>query len=80
MSLFVYGVVNAEARPQITPAHLGPVHSIEAEGLAALCSTVDGSPLGRRRELQAHVEVLGEVCGRTTVVPTKEKRKNGGRR
>lgn len=71
MSLFVYGVVDAEADQEITPAHLGPVRRVEAAGLAALCSEVDGSLLGRRRELQAHVEVLGEVCRQTSVVPLR---------
>jgi hypothetical protein len=71
MSLFVYGVVDAEARPEIAPAHLGPVHNVEADGLAALCSAVEGSPLGRRRELQAHVEVLSQVCLQTSVVPLR---------
>jgi len=71
MSLFVYGIVDAEAHPEITPAHLGPVNTVEAGGLAGLCSEVEGSPLGRRRELQAHVEVLGQVCRQTSVVPLR---------
>ena len=69
MSLFVYGVIEGEARPTLVAGHLGPVVRVESDGLAALCSEVGESPLGRRRELQAHVDVLGAACRQTSVVP-----------
>jgi len=67
--VYVYGVVDSGAELEIDEAGLGPVRLVEHGTLAALCSDVGDEPLGRRRELKAHADVLSGVCLRAAVVP-----------
>jgi hypothetical protein len=67
--VYVYGVVDSGAQLELDDAGLGPVRLVERGRLAALCSDVGTEPLGRRRELKAHADVLSGVCLRTAVVP-----------
>jgi len=67
--VYVYGVVDSGAQLEIDDAGLGPVRLVEQRQLAALCSDVGEEPLGRRRELKAHADVLSGVCLQTAVVP-----------
>jgi len=67
--VYVYGVVDSGAQLEIDDAGLGPVRLVEHGQLAALCSDVGDEPLGRRRELKAHADVLSGVCLRNAVVP-----------
>jgi hypothetical protein len=67
--VYVYGVVDSGTQLEIDEAGLGPVRLVEHGALAALCSDVGDEPLGRRRELKAHADVLSGVCVQTAVVP-----------
>lgn len=69
MSVYVYGVVGVGACPDLDDGGMGPVRVVERGGLAALCSDVADDPVGRRRELKAHADVLSAACLRTAVVP-----------
>jgi hypothetical protein len=69
-AVYVYGVVEAEADlHDFADRGLGPLRLLRCGDVAAICSDVPGDPLGRRRELKAHAEVLGDACVATTVVP-----------
>ena len=65
----VYGVVRHPADCRVDEAGLGPVREITRGDLAALCSDVESEPLGRRRELKAHADVLAQVCQQLAVIP-----------
>jgi hypothetical protein len=65
----VYGVVRQPADLRVDEAGLGPVREISLGDLTALCSDVESEPLGRRRELKAHADVLAQVCQQAPVVP-----------
>jgi hypothetical protein len=65
----VYGVVRHPADLRVDEAGLGPVREVFLGGLAALCSDVESEPLGRRRELKAHADVLAQVCQQAAVIP-----------
>jgi hypothetical protein len=65
----VYGVVRHPEDLRVDEAGLGPVREVFSGGLAALCSDVESDPLGRRRELKAHADVLAQVCQQTPVIP-----------
>jgi hypothetical protein len=65
----VYGVVRWPADLRVDEAGLGPVREVVHGDLAALCSDVESEPLGRRRELKAHADVLAQVCQQAAVIP-----------
>jgi hypothetical protein len=65
----VYGVVRHPADLRVDEAGLGPVRDVSRGDLAALCSDVETEPLGRRRELKAHADVLAQVCQQAVVIP-----------
>jgi gas vesicle protein GvpL/GvpF len=70
--LYIYGVVAAGS---LAPLELegvcgAPVFPIEEDGLAALAGELpEPEPRLRRRDLQAHLDVLRAAFERTTVVP-----------
>jgi hypothetical protein len=73
-SLYVYGIVAAGAIERIERTGVGaqPVRLVEGGAVTALGSPLAGEELRvRRRDLQAHLEVLKEAFGRTTVVPLR---------
>jgi hypothetical protein len=67
----VYGVVHAGAARPLALEGVAdrPVATIEADGLAALTSELDGRLRVRRRDLMGHLRVLETVFAETTVVP-----------
>jgi Gas vesicle synthesis protein GvpL/GvpF len=68
--VYVYGVVEDGAElHDFEDRGLGPVRLLPCGEVAAICSDVEGDVFGRRRELKAHAEVLGDACIATTVVP-----------
>jgi hypothetical protein len=69
VALYVYGVVGAGAPVPADDRGLGDVLGIQDDGLVAVCSQVEDEPLGRRRELRAHAEVLGELAHQSPVIP-----------
>lgn len=68
-SVYVYGVTDAGADLVLEDRGLGPVRMVAVGEIAALCTDVGEEPLGRRRELKAHAEVLSSVCEQAAVVP-----------
>jgi hypothetical protein len=66
---YVYGVVRSETPVPSEDRGLGAVDVVEDDGLAAVCSTVSDEPLGRRRELRAHADVLADLAHDHAVVP-----------
>lgn len=69
MPLYVYGVVRAGTPVPEGDYGLGPVSALVDGDLAAVCSTVGDEPVGRRRELKAHADVLAELAREHAVVP-----------
>lgn len=65
----MYGVVGAGTSVSPDDRGLGAVRVVRDGDLAAVCSDVAGEPLGRRRELRAHADVLGGLAHDSAVVP-----------
>lgn len=70
-SVYVYGVTDAGADLVLDDRGLGPVRKVAVGEIAALCTDVGEEPLGRRRELKAHADVLSSACEQAAVVPLK---------
>jgi hypothetical protein len=69
VALYVYGVVGVGTPVPADDRGLGAVVGIHDDALVAVCSQVADEPLGRRRELRAHADVLGDLARQSPVVP-----------
>jgi len=69
VTLYVYGVVRKGTPVPEEDRGLGVVEAVADGDLVAVCSRVDGEPVGRRRELRAHADVLGELARQSPVIP-----------
>ena len=65
----MYGVVGAGTPVPTDDRGLGDVQGVQDGELVAVCSKVAEDPVGRRRELKAHADVLSELAHTSAVVP-----------
>lgn len=71
MSSYVYGVTRADGEwsPDIAGLEDAPVRRVNHERISALVSDLESEPIGRRREVLRHADVVGHALAYSDVLP-----------